>query len=228
MAAGAWEMAFMRPHGSEFRLLHIGTSRHESQSEQTRPRTGHRAHLILTANQGCVRERRRDDVRNRPALAAARPQSNNMTGRETSGAAETTSKEQADRPPTPTKAGSLRRAPPLHSAAAGRRMASPDRASRNLQLSPKSYELGVQIPLPSAARGPPARLVVPGPRWHPKQAAGLPPGARAAAAEPAAGSLGSECSGRFVRGRAAAREPGERVHRAPPGQTRNARREPRG
>ena len=71
-------------------------------------------------------------------------------------------------------------------------MASPDRASRNLQLSPKSYELGVQIPLPSAARGPPARLVVPGTRWHPKRAAGLPPGARAAAAEPAAGSLGSE------------------------------------
>ena len=88
-------------------------------------------------------------------------------------------------------------------------MASPDRASRNLQLSPKSYELGVQIPLPSAARGPPARLVVPGTRWRPTQAAGLPPAARAAAAEPAAGSLGSEPPGR--------------AHRAPPGRLRLAK-----
>ena len=101
------------------------------------------------------------------------------------------SKEQADRPPTPTKAGSLRRAPPLHSAAAGRRMASPDRASRNLQLSQNRTSLAFRFLFQAQPAARPLASWTPGTRWHPKRAAGLPPGARAAAAEPAARSLGT-------------------------------------
>ena len=88
-------------------------------------------------------------------------------------------------------------------------MASPDRASRNLQLSQNRTSLAFRFLFQAQPAARPLASWTPGPRWHPKRAAGLPPGARAAAAEPAAGSLGSEPPGR--------------AHRAPPGRLRHAK-----